>query len=242
MLKIAVCDDDLATLDALKGILTNFCKERETEVRILLFNDGIELLKSEDSFDLLFLDIEMKYSNGIEIAQQIRHRDMNVPIIYITSYSDYWRRAYKVHAFDYILKPIKCSDINRVMKDFFTAKADLNDEIITFNTDDGVACFTASQIYYFLYESKKKVFVYSADGKTVVRENLSDIYSRLNKELFYQTRRDCIINLKYVKRIQNEYVIIMKDDNMLPLAQKKRDDFVKRLSDLFVETLKGKNV
>lgn len=43
---------------------------------------------------------------------------MNVPIVYITSYIDYWRRAYKVHAFDFITKPFKPEDLYKVMKDY----------------------------------------------------------------------------------------------------------------------------
>ena len=91
-----------------------------------------------------------------------------------------------------------------------------------------------------MFEAKKKVYVYTADGRVLVRENLTDIYNMLNKERFYQTRRDCVLNLKYVQKIQNEFVIIMKNGDMLPLAQKKKDEFVRKLSNVFVETLKGK--
>ena len=165
---------------------------------------------------------------------------MNVPIVYITSYIDYWRRAYKVHAFDFITKPFKPEELCEVMRDYLAALDDASEETITFPTDDGVACFKINDIYYFMFEAKKKVYVYTVDGRVLVRENLTDIYNMLNKERFYQTRRDCVLNLKYVQKIQNEFVIIMKNGDMLPLAQKKKDEFVRKLSNVFVETLKGK--
>ena len=240
MLHIAVCDDDIKTLDEVKQILTDYCRAKKLAAKVSAYCDGTDLLASEESFDIIFLDIEMQQSNGIEVAQKIRRMDMNVPIVYITSYIDYWRRAYKVHAFDFITKPFKPEELCEVMRDYLAALDDASEETITFPTDDGVACFKINDIYYFMFEAKKKVYVYTADGRVLVRENLTDIYNMLNKERFYQTRRDCVLNLKYVQKIQNEFVIIMKNGDMLPLAQKKNDEYGPKLSNDFVETLKGK--
>ena len=240
MLHIAVCDDDIKMLGEVKQILTDYCKAKKLAFKISAYCDGTDLLASEESFSVIFLDIEMQQSNGIEVAQKIRRMDMNVPIVYITSYIDYWRRAYKVHAFDFITKPFKPEDLYKV--DYLAALDDASEETITLPTDDGVVCFKMNDIYYFMFEAKKKVYVHTADGRVLVRENITDIYNILNKERFYQTRRDCVLNLKYVQKIQNEFVIIMKNGDMLPLAQKKKDEFVRKLSNVFVETLKGKNI
>lgn len=242
MLHIAVCDDDIKTLGEVKQILTDYCNGKKLAVKISAYCDGTDLLASGENFDIIFLDIEMQHSNGIEVAQKIRIMDMNVPIVYITSYIDYWRRAYKVHAFDFITKPFKPEELCKVMKDYLIALDDASEDTVTLPTDDGVACFKMNEIYYLMFEAKKKVYVYTADGRVLVRENLTDIYNKLNKDKFYQTRRDCVLNLKYVQKIQNEFVIIMKNGDMLPLAQKKKDDFVRKLSNVFVETLKGKNI
>lgn len=242
MLHIAVCDDDIKMLGEVKQILTDYCKAKKLAFKISAYCDGTDLLASEESFSVIFLDIEMQQSNGIEVAQKIRRMDMNVPIVYITSYIDYWRRAYKVHAFDFITKPFKPEDLYKVMKDYLAALDDASEETITLPTDGGVVCFKMNDIYYFMFEAKKKVYVHTADGRVLVRENITDIYNILNKERFYQTRRDCVLNLKYVQKIQNEFVIIMKNGDMLPLAQKKKDEFVRKLSNVFVETLKGKNI
>ena len=61
-----------------------------------------------------------------------------------------------------------------------------------------------------------------------------------DKTHFYQTRRDSIVNLRQVQKLQNEYVIIMKDGTMMPLAQKKKEDFMTRLTTEFVDDMKGR--
>ena len=84
--------------------------------------------------------------------------------------------------------------------------------------------------------------MYTADGRVLVRENLTDIYNMLNKERFYQTRRDCVLNLKYVQKIQNEFVIIMKNGDMLPLAQKKKRRVRKKIIKCFCGNAERKNI
>jgi two-component system LytT family response regulator len=167
---------------------------------------------------------------------------MNVPIVYVTNYVDYWRRAFKVHAFGFIMKPFNKDEFCEVMDDYFTAIHDASEETITFPTDDGAVCVKLNEIYYFMFESKKKVCVHTDSKRVMVRENLTDIYERLDKTQFYRTRRDCIVNLKYVQKLQNNYVIIMKNGHLLPLAQKKKNEFMSKLSVAFIKKLKGRNI
>lgn len=242
MLRVAVCDDETIMVKEVSRIVSDYCKNNIIYFKIYEYCDGSDLIMSQETFDIIFLDIEMKHSNGIEIAQKIRERDMNVPIVYITGYVDYWRRAFKVHAFGFITKPFNKNEIHDVMDDYFAAIRDASGETITLPTDGGAACFKLNEIYYFMFEAKKKVYVHTVNGRTLVRENLTNIYERLDKTQFYQTRRDCIVSLKYVQKLQNEFVIVMKDGTMLPLAQKKKEEFMAKLSKEFVKKLKGRGV
>lgn len=88
------------------------------------------------------------------------------------------------------------------MKDYLAVLDDASEETITLSTDDGVVCFKMNDIYYFMFEAKKNVYVHTTDGRVLVRENLTDIYNMLNKEKFYQTRCDCVLNLKYVRKFR----------------------------------------
>ena len=242
MLYIAICDDEAMVVKEVSKILSDYCKNKSIDFKISEYCDGLDLMISQENFDIIFLDIEMSHSNGIETAQKIRECDMNVPIVYITSYVDYWRMAFKVHAFGFITKPFNKNEFYDVMDDYFTAIHDASEETITLPTEDGVVCFKLNEIYYFMFEAKKKIYVYTNSSRVLVRENLNDIYERLDKTQFYQTRRDCIVSLKYVQKLKNEFVIVMKDGAVLPLAQKKKKEFMEKLSKEFVKKLKGRNI
>lgn len=230
MLNIAVCDDERLYIDNLGEIILSFTQQNSMSVNIEKFDDGIELISSGIKFDLVFLDIEMKKSNGIEIAERIREVDSNVPIVYVTSYSDYWRRAYKVHAFDFILKPFNSEEIFKVLSDFIALKKTSNVKTVELTTEYGTEIQQINEIYYFILLAKRKIQIVTISKDYIVRENLTDIFNKLDDDCFYITHRSCIVNMNYVQTIKKNDGILMTNGDWVPLAQKKQKDFFIKLS------------
>lgn len=56
--------------------------------------------------DLLFLDIQMPGMDGLEVAEKLQGDDMPM-VIFVTAYNEYAVEAFKIHAIDYVLKPIE---------------------------------------------------------------------------------------------------------------------------------------
>lgn len=77
-------------------------------------NDAIGLVKDQ-SPDLAFLDIELPDMRGIELADRLRKIKPDLAIVFITAHQEYSLDAFKLYAFDYILKPI---DEERVKTNF----------------------------------------------------------------------------------------------------------------------------
>ena len=71
-------------------------------------NEGLDAFKTAP-YDLIITDIEMPYSNGIEMSRDIRQLDKNTPIVIVSAYSnsDYFMEAISIGIDYYILKPIK---------------------------------------------------------------------------------------------------------------------------------------
>jgi DNA-binding LytR/AlgR family response regulator len=128
------------------------------------------------------------------------------------------------------------------MDDYMGMVEASEEESVLLQTNNGIERIRLNDILYFVFESKKKVLLQTKKERIIVKENLSDIYERLDKTHFYQTRRDSIVNLRQVQKLQNEYVIIMKDGTMMPLAQKKKEDFMTRLTSEFVDDMKGRKI
>lgn len=238
LFRIAVCDDDQTFRDALEEYISAYMKARSVECEIVCFSDGSLLLASDMNFNIVFLDIEMTNSNGIEVAEEIRRNDVKLPIVYVSSYTDYWRRAYKVHAYDFITKPVNRDRLISVLDDYMDNLSKPDEDTVTLRSLDGDVVLRTENIYYFEFEAKKKVCVHTTEGLVTVRGNLTDIFDMLDKEQFYQSRRDCVLNLRHVQKISEDYNIVMSNGDIIPLAHKKKNDFIEKLSGAFVKRMR----
>ena len=90
MLHIAICDDERVFVNHLKELLSQYILETGEEIKTSVFYDGLDLIEKYDpSFDLIFLDIQMKLVDGLRAAERIREKDESVGIIFLTTLAQY---------------------------------------------------------------------------------------------------------------------------------------------------------
>lgn len=109
MQTILIADDEMIERMVLEKRLKHYLGDN---VRIISASNGREVLTAyeREHPQLLILDIEMPGISGLDAAEQIRKQDDDCSIIFLTAFEDfgYARRAVKVRAVDYLLKP--CDD------------------------------------------------------------------------------------------------------------------------------------
>ena len=87
----------------IKGLNTTLCKDGE---------EGLEAYQKR-TFDLCILDIMMPKKDGFTLAQDIRQRDKNIPIIFLTAKSmkEDTIKGLKIGADDYMTKPFSMEEL-----------------------------------------------------------------------------------------------------------------------------------
>ncbi len=107
MIKIAIVEDELAYAKQLQEFLLQYEKEMGESFHITTFSDGDEIVhKYKADFDIILMDVEMKFMDGMSAAEEIRKVDTEVVIIFITNMAQYAIKGYAVDALDYVLKPV----------------------------------------------------------------------------------------------------------------------------------------
>ena len=107
MLRIAICDDEIAFALQLQSKLSSW-NHPDTKLMIETFDNGDSLIHTHTKmpFDIIFLDVVMPIFNGIEVARELRKTDTSVKIVFLTSSPEYAVDSYTVKANNYLLKPI----------------------------------------------------------------------------------------------------------------------------------------
>ena len=121
MLRIAICDDEKSICNQLEEILEKLGREFLEDIQIDIFYSGEELcqyLAVNNYFDIIFLDIELKIMNGVEVGQVIRDRMLNetTQIIYISGKESYAMELFKIRPLDFIIKPFNYEKIKEIFK------------------------------------------------------------------------------------------------------------------------------
>ena len=141
MINVAVCDDEPEIADEIGRYILQYGSENDIDFQINKYSCGEMLLNAGKCFDVIFLDIIMDKINGIETGKAIKNSNIKTHIIYITNFTNYSMSAHKVHAFDFIEKPINYLKISEVLDDLVKYMSDCQPEYIRVKTDSGAESF-----------------------------------------------------------------------------------------------------
>ena len=230
MLRIAVCDDDEAALHRTMELLRNYNKK---EIQTDAYSSGEALLAAGKKYDILLLDIDMDGLDGIETARRIREADKEVKLIYVTNYSDYTIFAFAVHAFAYLLKPLKQDELFAQLDEALCYGISMKEQELEFQTREGIVRVTSSKIMYFEYWNRQ-VILHTAEHLWHMKRRITEVAQEMEKYGFVMPHKSFVVNLYAVQSIHN-YEILLTDGSRIPLSQKKAVNFRRALNDYLAE-------
>lgn len=225
MIKIAICDDEVTTLHQTKECLKKYSMEG---MQIFEFQSGEALIASAETFEMILLDIDMEGMNGIETAKRIRERDKTVKIIYLTNYADYITFAFAVHAFAYLLKPVKTEELFLQLDEALEYMQLPQQEQIEWVTEEGIVRLKPTEIHYMEYLDRK-VFLHTTQGVYTLHKKITQLAEELKNLGFQMPHKSFVVNLYAVKRIVH-YELYLTDGSVIPLSQKKSAEFRRELN------------
>ena len=104
MYHIAIVEDEKEFRDQLQEFLKQYEAENQISFQISVFEDGTEILENyKNEYDIILLDIEMPKLNGMDAAEQIREKDEDVVLMFITNMAQYAIHGYSVGALDFVI-------------------------------------------------------------------------------------------------------------------------------------------
>ena len=90
MIDIAIVEDDPKAIETLREYLTRFQKERNEQFFIHVFYNVLEFLEQyRATYDIVFMDIEMPYMDGMKAAEHLRVLNETVLLIFVTNMSQF---------------------------------------------------------------------------------------------------------------------------------------------------------
>lgn len=226
-MRIAICDDE----KNIRELIGAKVSKQYPEADILFFSNGEELLLSDISIDILFLDIEMPGRNGMEIAEELRKRDNRLILIFVTAMEEYVFQAFDVGAFNYIVKPIedgKFTDLlGRAVEKWHSRSSDVDESEVKYMMINNGGVHIRVKIEDIVYAEvfNRKVAIHKLDESIEYYGKMSDLEALVG-DSFFRPHRAYLVNLKYVEKYDATTIYLEKGTALM--AKQKFSAFVKK--------------
>lgn len=230
---ICYCEDESAQAKAFAIKIEQWAKNKNIAVHTDLYESAEEYLFKADqnTYDVIFLDISMRGQNGMELARQIREKETDVILVFVTSDASYVFAGYEVGAYRYLMKPVEAKKLWEILDYTRAQKAAEEENYILVKKDSqsvrvnlrDVLYIEAQKHYVNLYlENEEPMTV-----KVVFAELLQEMQEK--SDTFLATHRSYAVNIDKVVRI-GRTECTLSDGSSIPVSR----SFYKAVNEAFI--------
>lgn len=203
---------------------------------ISLFSDGDEIVhKYKPVFDIILMDVEMKFMDGMSAAEEIRKVDTEVVIMFITNMPQYAIRGYAVDALDYVLKPVSYFAFSQRLNRAISRMKKRESKTLSISIKGGTVRLDVANITYIESQGHTLIF-HTLSGDYETSGTMKDMEKELEEVNFYRGNKGYLINLAHVEGIKDGCAVVRGEQLLLSRARKK--EFMETLTRYWGEVMK----
>lgn len=226
-MKIAIVEDDRQTQVYIQKLIESSAKELNENIIIDIFSDGLEFIDQFNSeYNIIYLDIEMKFLDGMKTAEKIREVDSEVLIVFITNYSQMAIEGYSVDATDFLLKPLNQFTFHEHFKKIIK-KLKFTDKPFHLKISGAIIRISQNSILY-IESNGHYLDVVTVDEKYTIIDTLKTTETKLDPFQFFRCSNSHIVNFDYIKKFDKNTVYIK--DKELPISRSRKKEFLDRFT------------
>ena len=237
MFHIAVCDDEKNICDQIKEYISVYAENCSLEMKVDVFFNGEDLyekLKAGQYYDLIFLDIVLYQTNGIDIGCYLRSSLLNntTQLVFISSQQKYALELFKFHPLDFLIKPI---DSNMIIS-CITKILELipkEESFFSYKVSGIMKKISLNDILYFQSNARKVTVTY-AGGEDAFYDKLSCIEKCIKEcegSQYLRLNSSVLVNYRWVKSIGNGRVE-MEDGILFHISRNYQKEVLNKLNEI----------
>lgn len=237
MWNVAVVEDDENDFNSINDFLLRYAKEKNNIITIKRYKTADSFLfEYQKVFDIIFMDIMMPGTNGMDSARKLREIDQDTILIFVTTISRMAIQGYEVGALDFILKPLEYPSFFMKLDRAFTKIKKEDEKSLCLKTKEGLFVFKENELLYVEVINHRLIYHF-ADKDVEIYGSLKNAQNELNKQHFYKTNNCYLVNMSHISGIDG-YDLILDNKATLSVSHPKRAEFLKSYHEYI---LGGKN-
>ena len=241
MINIILCDDNAALLEHYTKLLNELGQKHNLNISIKPFKSGESLLfnlsENVNQADIIYLDIVMHNTNGIEVAKQLRDSNCHSEIIFLTSSEEYVFESFDSSPLHYIIKGSHSERENfeRIFLRAIELAQNKEKAVICFENKQETKNIKLHEITYFEIRGRK-ITVYNNNESFEFYETMDGLQNKLPSEIFVRCHRSYIVNIKYIGTFTSKLLSLATGEE-IPIGFTYAKDVKTALSNHLIGTL-----
>ena len=246
MYKIAICDDEKEILKIISTKIKSVFQQKDIQATYYEINDSrvlMELLQKEN-MDVLFLDIDMPYLNGMDIAGYINEQGLHTILVFVTSHDALVYQTFAYRPFGFIRKSCIEEEIDelteRIEKEFIDRKQELilakGTEIVRILINDIVYIESeGNYLNIYIYKNyPEQLAMETKECKSYVikyRETMTNMEKELVHKGFIRCHKGYLVNGNYIEKFKSSEIEInyKEETKLIPVGRSYEKDVRKKM-------------
>lgn len=222
MLKAAICDDERDFLDSFEREFSRCCKAVGADIGLTLYDNGEKLLCDIQSYDAVFLDIDMAQISGLEIAERI-NKSSPAKLIFVTAHDELVYSSFRFQPLRFIRKTHLSEELPEAVESLYRSlKMQAAKSCAAFDTADGTVTLGISEIIYIeIYDHWAQIHLNSGEP-LIIRSSLSELERRLEPAGFIRIHRSYLVSGRYIRSVRKR-TVELDNGQELPLSRYKAE-------------------
>ena len=212
-MRVLIVEDETAAVDNLEYLL----RKVDRAIEIAAVTESVEQTQQwlmHNHADLIFMDIHLSDGSAFLLFD---HFELSIPIIFTTAYDQYALDAFKVNSIDYLLKPLKQSDLERALEKFrrltasdissyisriyqLTEKSKYQSRILV-TVKDKIIPLAVEDIACIYSTDRKTEIITTAGASYIYNKPLDAMIRNLDPTVFFRANKQFIINRNQIADI-----------------------------------------
>lgn len=200
MYHVYICDDEKEILLQLKKQIHTELETLDIQAEYMLIQDSRELMEriGKENIDLLFLDIDMPYYSGMEIAKYVCEKIPETILVFVTSHDALVYKTFAYKPFAFVRKTCMDEDLkefsSRIAKELEREKREL---VLSKGTE--IYRIKIHDIIYMESEGNY-INIFTVNDALRFRETMTCMEDELKTKGFIRCHKGYLVNAKYITR------------------------------------------
>jgi DNA-binding LytR/AlgR family response regulator len=210
-MRIAIIEDEPLAADKLKGYIAQYWPEAEIVAELCQVSQVLAFFAVPRQLELIFSDIELTDGQVFSAMQQL---DLPCPVIFTTSYDNFWMQAFQSQGIEYLLKPFSYKRFCQAMTNYaqlssamtqvagpqndrqykhrFIIKKPTGSEVLPVAD---ISCFRAANGVILARDRRGEYHI-------IGESSITELEARLDPQQFFRLNRSEVLNLAYLQRFE----------------------------------------